>query len=184
MTNGVRWSREHPVRLKSPIANRERGDGRGTWRCAPKRTSPFSPLPVLRNILPLQSQQVHEQSIRPRYTRRQLPEEAQARVHVSAAANGSHEQPALQLLWGIRRRIVRLEHRYVGRVPVVREVEATLLDPTAPLVRTDLVGIMKYRMGGIERGHRGVFVRHPIVRPSDVQWVGRKAAVHERVLLV
>src|SRR6266496_1119913 len=71
-----------------------------------------------------ESHEVREQPAGTGHAGRQLPEEAQPRVHVAALAERGDEQPALE------RRVtgvVRLKERDVGRVPVVREVQAPLL---------------------------------------------------------
>src|SRR6185503_20613658 len=130
MTNGVRESREHPLMSNDPSTKREKGEGRGTRRCAPERTSPISPLPVLWNIAPLQSEQVHKQPIRAGNASGQLPEEAQAGVHIRATTQRRDQEAALELRHGLSR-IVRLEHRHVRRVPGAREIEAALLHPAA-----------------------------------------------------
>src|ERR1700694_3737638 len=89
---------------------------------------------VLRNIAAPDAQQIREQRFPPRHSRRQLPEKAQPRVDVRASADRRDQQPALELS-GRRCRIVRLEQRYVSRIPVVREVETALLHPVAPVLR-------------------------------------------------
>src|SRR6266446_1822558 len=106
---------------------------------------------TLRHTLSFQSQQIHEQAIRSRYPRGKLPEETQSGIDICSASERRDQQASLQLRrWARRRRLVRLEDRNVGRVPRVREVQPTLLNPTAPIGVTDGIRIMKGRMGRIE----------------------------------
>src|SRR6266550_6323769 len=109
MTRGVRFPREQPIRTSASSALRPR--------------TPAS-----------ETQEVCEQSIRPRDAAGQLPEEAQTCVHVHAFAERRDEQAALERRLA---RVVRLEERHVGRVPVVCEVQPTLLYPPLPVRGAD-----------------------------------------------
>src|SRR6266481_4434290 len=106
-------------------------------------TTTASTMRRLRNTGSLETEQIREQAIRPRHSCRELPKEAQTRVDVRASAQGRDEQSAFQLR---ARRVVRLEQRDVGRVPVVREVQAPLLHPAAPVIGTDLIRIVERRV--------------------------------------
>src|SRR5256885_9909183 len=112
MTNGVRWSREQAVRTKSNAMpnraawgmRREAVNSKHLRRTlhATRRTV------LLRDIRPLQSQEIHEEPIRPRHPHRQLAEKAQPRIHVRAATERREEQPARELRRRIRgSRLVR-----------------------------------------------------------------------------
>src|SRR5262245_57849408 len=142
MTRGVFPPDEQLAKTNARSADekREWGVGSGTRRCAaglrftPSRTTPHSPLPELRNTPNPPSQQVREQSIRPDHARGQLPEKAQPRVDVRTAAERRDQQTTVE-----RRPtgVVSLEDRHVGRVPLMREIKAALLDPTLPVVVRD-----------------------------------------------
>src|SRR5574341_2638672 len=184
MTRGVRLSPEHPPANTTPSTNREKGEGRRLLRRrapsrSPSRTSPFSPLPPLRNIRPSESQEVGKKPVRPRHPRRQLAETAEPRVHVRAAAQRGHEETALE-----RRaaRIVRLELRHVGRVPVVREREPALLYPALPIVGADLVRPVEQDTRGIENRHWGRLVGDPVVWLRDREPERREVPLDERIL--
>src|SRR6266536_5863348 len=84
----------------------------------------------LRNMRSSETQRIGKQPIGPRHTGGQLPEEAQPRVHVGAPAQRRDQERTLELR---ARAVVGFEQRHVGRVPVVREVEAALLHPLAPV---------------------------------------------------
>src|SRR5437016_4033413 len=163
MTNGVRESLEHAVTRRSSAA----------------------PINGLRNIASLQSQQIHEQPIRTGHTRRKLPEETQSRVDIGPASERRDQQATLQLHRRTGRSgVVSLEYGHVGRVPAMRKVQPTLLNPTAPVALANGVRIMKDGMGRIELGDRRVLVRYAIVGTGDGQRIRRESAVHERILLV
>ena len=84
----------------------------------------------------LQRQQVREQPVGAGHARRQLPEEAQAGVHVGPLPDRGHQQSALQRRLA---RIVHLEQRPVLRVPGAGEVEPALLHPALPVGGADRV---------------------------------------------
>src|SRR5437867_1257323 len=138
---------------------------------------------VLRNIPPLQSQQIYEETVGTRYTGRQLSEEAESGVHISPPSEWRDQQAPLELH---RRsaRIMGFEQRDVGRVPGVAEVQPPLLNPTAPILRPDGVWIVKDGMRGIELGDGRGFIGYAIVRARDGQRIGCVAAIDERILLI
>src|SRR5439155_4523982 len=126
-----------------------------------------------------------EQAIRSRTPSRKLPEETQSGIDVRPASKRRDQQAPLQLRrWAGRWGVVRLEERQVSRVPRVREVQPTLLNPTTPVALADRIGIMKDGMGRVELGDWRVLVRHAVVRAGDGQRIRRESTVHERILLV
>ena len=79
---------------------------------------------------------------------------------------------------------MRLKERDVGRVPVVREVQAPLLDPSLPIGGADRVGDPEHGTLGVEQRDGSRFVGDAVVRPRDGQRIGRVVALDERVLLI
>src|SRR5713226_8923035 len=74
------------------IAARARPADDAEWTHLPTTPRPHR----LRTIRPSERQQVSKEPIRARHARRQLPEEAQSRVHVRPLPEPGHEQPALE----------------------------------------------------------------------------------------
>src|SRR5438445_13673441 len=85
-------------------------------------------------FLSSEGQEVGEEPIRPRDSRRQLPEEAEPCVDIRAPAERRDEQAARARRLA---RIVRLQEGRVGRVPIVSEVQPALLHPPPPVVWPD-----------------------------------------------
>src|SRR6266550_4853541 len=88
-----------------------------------------------------QRQEVGEEPIGTRDTSGELSKEAQPGVHVRALAERGLEQPALKRRLA---RIVHLDERRVGGIPIVREIQTALLHPASPIVRPDFVRDVEY----------------------------------------
>src|SRR6266404_4745071 len=120
-------------------AHTARRQSSSEWRAALnreylRRTQHVTRRTQLRNIFPFQPKEVHEEPIGTRHASRKLPEETQSGIDERPASERRDQQAPLQLRrWARRWGVVRLEDRHVGRVPRVREVQPTLLNPTAPI---------------------------------------------------
>src|SRR5277367_2326180 len=82
------------------------------------------------------AQQIRKQPVSPRNALRQLAIERQSFVDVNAFAGLRHQQTAfLRVL----PRIVRLDERFVPRVPTLHESVPALFDPSVEVTRRDFV---------------------------------------------
>src|ERR1039457_7064332 len=114
------------------------------------------------------AQQVHVKTDGSGYTERQLAEEGISGVQVVSLSILRQQQPAF-----LRRlaRIVASQKRGKVLVPLVHEVQATLLHPAVKIARGNLVGIMEYRALRIKEGNRRLFHGHTFA--AELRWKRR-----------
>src|ERR1039457_1897025 len=100
------------------------------------------------------AQQVGEQTIRPRYPRRKLPEPRVRAEDVDALAVVRPDFPAFQrLLAGV----LRGEHGLVVRIPLGGKVETAFLHPTLEILGVDVVGVLQERTVMVGERERRLF---------------------------
>src|SRR6202000_3442654 len=93
------------------------------------------------------AQEIHVQANGPRNAERQLTKESVSGVNVGALAVLRHQQAVLLRLLP---RTLRSQQRRVVRVPLIHEVQSTLLYPAIEIVFGYLVGIVEDRALWIE----------------------------------
>src|ERR1019366_1987730 len=114
------------------------------------------------------AQQVHVETDGSGYTERQLAEEGISGVQVVSLAILRQQQAAF-----LRRlaRIVASQKWGEVRVPLIHEVQATLLHPAVKIVRRDLVWVMEHRALRIKDGDRHLFHGHTFA--AELRWKRR-----------
>src|SRR5271165_547998 len=131
------------------------------------------------------AQQIHIKADRSGHAERQLPEERVSGIDVVALAVLRHQQAAF--LW-LLVRIIRGKQRRVVRVPLVDEVEPTLLHPALEVMQGNLVGIVQDHTVRVEDGDRRLFDGDSLAAESCgkrrvmacVEVAGRRVVLHQQ----
>src|SRR5713226_6916942 len=123
-----------------------------------------------------QGDEIREQPIRSGHSFRKLPKPRQAGVHEIPLSVPCHEQAASErCLAGIAGR----EDRREALVPLVREIQAALLDPPVKICFGDAIRPGQRRMIWRQKRHRRMCVRDSVSREAQVK--GRQPVCAEAV---